>query len=226
MCRNRLPKKRILQFTVRESKAGRESRPAQFTAAPAGAGVRARKETGGEKTIRTQYLVEAQLELLLAGLTVDNRLVCRVMLWTGLRVGDVLALRQEQLARCFWITEQKTGKRRKVGLPDTLIRQIKTRAGGSPWAFPSPRNPQQPRTRQAVWSDINRTAKALRIKANAGTHSMRKDYAVDLMHKYGDLPKVQRALNHSNPTITALYALADQLVETYPERAQLFRRRR
>ena len=69
-------------------------------------------------------------------------------------------------------------------------------------------------------------AKALRIKANAGTHSMRKDYAVDLMRKYGDLPRVQRALNHSNPTITALYALADQLVETYPERAHLFRRRR
>ena len=213
-------------MTIRESKGRAQSRPAQFTAAPAGAGLRTLQDVGGENTIRTQYLVEAQLELLLAGLTVDNRLVCRVMLWTGLRVGDVLSLRQEQLSRCFWITEQKTGKRRKVGLPDTLIRQIRTRVGGSPWAFPSPRDPKKPRTRQAVWSDINRTAKALRIKANAGTHSMRKEYAVDLMRKYGDLPRVQRALNHSNPTVTVLYALADQLVETYPERASLFRRRR
>lgn len=174
----------------------------------------------------TQYLLESQLELLLAGLTPDNRLVCRVMLWTGLRVGDVLALRSDQLARCFWITEQKTGKRRKVGLPDRLIAEIRSRAGASPWAFPSPYDPRKPRTRQAVWADIDRTARALRIRANAGTHTMRKEYAVDLMRKYGDLDRVRRALNHSNPTVTVLYALADQLVSTYPERAELHRRKR
>lgn len=174
----------------------------------------------------TQYLVEEQLELLLSGLTPDNRLVCRVMLWTGLRVGDVLALRVDQLGRCFWVVEQKTGKRRKVGLPDRITAEIKRRAGASVWAFPSPSDPKRPRTRQAVWADINRTAKALRIKANVGTHSMRKGYAVDLMHKYGDLERVRRALNHSNPTVTALYAMADQLAQTYPERVNLFRRKR
>jgi integrase len=174
----------------------------------------------------TQYVLDTQLSLILAALRPDNRLVCRVMLYTGLRVGDVLALRCDQLARCFWITEQKTGKRRKVGLPDALIAEIRARAGGSPWAFPSPRDPAKPRTRQAVWSDLNRVAKALRLPPHIGTHSMRKSFAVDLMAKYGDIEKVQKALNHSNPSVTVLYAMADKLAESYDERRGLYRRKR
>ena len=55
---------------------------------------------------------------------------------------------------------------------------------------------------------------------------MRKGFAVDLMHKYGDIEKVQRALNHSNPTVTILYAMADQLAESYGQRSGLYRRKR
>ena len=174
----------------------------------------------------TKYLIESQLELILAALQPENRLICRVMLYTGLRVGDVLALRADRLSRCFWITEQKTGKRRKVGLSDRLISDIRLHAGASEWAFPSPLDPTKPRTRQAVWADINRAAKAFRLKGSYGTHSMRKGFAVDLMHKYGDIEKVQRALNHSNPTVTILYAMADQLAESYGERSGLYRRKR
>ena len=176
--------------------------------------------------MQSQYMLESQLALILAGLTPDNRLICRVMLYTGLRIGDVLALRRDQIKRVFSITEQKTGKRRRVGLSDQLITEIIRRAGASPWAFPSPHDPAKPRTRQAVWGDIHRTAKALRLKVNAGTHSMRKNYAVDLMEKYGDIERVRKALNHSNPTVTVLYAMADQLVCTYDERAKIYRRRR
>lgn len=34
------------------------------------------------------------------------------------------------------------------------------------------------------------------IPQNVGPHSFRKIYAVDLMEKYGDIERVQRALNH------------------------------
>ena len=156
----------------------------------------------------------------------DNRLVCLVMLRTGLRVSDVLALKTAQLARSFWVTEQKTGKRKHVGLPDDLIAEIKSRALGSVWAFPSPRNPEKHRTRQAVWKDIDRAAKAFRLPVNAGSHSMRKGYAVDLMHKYGDLEKVQKALNHDNPTVTMLYAMADHLCASGAQRSKLYKRKR
>lgn len=155
----------------------------------------------------------------------DNRLVCQVALRTGLRVGDVLALRREQLARCFWVTEQKTGKRRQVGLPDWLIADIQAHGRGSVWAFPG-RSPDKPRTRQAVWKDIKRAQRALRLDINLGTHSMRKDFAVDLMRKYGDIVRVQRALNHESSTVTMLYAMADKLTETAQQRRSVRRRKR
>lgn len=182
-------------------------------------------ERGGER-ITTGFLLQQQLQLVLAGLMPDNRLVALVMLHTGLRVGDVLQLRADQIGRSFWVTEAKTGKRRHVGLPDGLTAEIRRRAGPSVWAFPSPRDPAKHRTRQAVWKDIDRTAKALRLPVNAGTHSMRKAFAVDLMRKYGDLEIVRKALNHDNPTVTLLYAMADHLTASAGQRSRLHRRKR
>ena len=79
----------------------------------------------------TEYLLNEQMEHVLAALTPSNRLVMRVCLHTGLRVGDVLALRTEQLqAPQFWITEQKTGKRRRVNLTNELFEQLRDAAAG------------------------------------------------------------------------------------------------
>jgi integrase len=132
-----------------------------------------------------------------------------VALHTGLRVGDVLALKTAQLAARFWITEAKTKKRRQVGLPAALLSDVMAGAG-EVWAFPG-RKPGKPRTRQAVWQDVKRAAKAARIPANAGPHSARKAYAVRLMQTTGDLERVKRALNHDNEVTTMAYALSDAL---------------
>ena len=148
----------------------------------------------------------------------ENALCLRIMLRTGLRIGDVLNLRKDQVARQFWITEQKTGKRRRVGLTDALVKELQRNARGSEWCFPSPRDKKRHRTRQAVWADMKRVSRALRIPVNVGPHSARKVYAVHLMQEYGDLESVRRALNHDNVTVTALYAMADLLVKTLPER--------
>jgi site-specific recombinase XerD len=135
------------------------------------------------------------------------------MLHTGLRVSDVLELTQEQVWNSprFWIKEKKTGKSKMVGLPDALRREILLQSNAR-WAFPG-RDPRKHRTRQAVWWDIKRAQRAFRIKRNLGTHSMRKDYAADMMRRYRDVTKVQRALNHSSPTVTTLYLMADELTE-------------
>lgn len=133
------------------------------------------------------------------------------MLRTGLRVGDVVALRADQIGPRFTVREAKTGKGRRVSLPGPLVDQIKAASRGSAWAFPSPRDPTKHRTRQAVWKDIKRAQRAFRIKVNCGSHSMRKAYAVELMAKYGDLERVRRALNHDNDWTTMLYAFADRL---------------
>lgn len=179
--------------------------------------------------MKTEYLLEREVDLVLAALTSGNALVVRAMLETGLRVGDVLALQLGQIRTQFWLTEQKTGKRRHVGLTQQLVDDIKAAArravpshvlarydAGADltlWAFPSPKDWRRHRTRQAVWADIKRAARAFRLPVNAGTHSLRKVYAVELREKYGDIPKVRRALGHSSDAVTMVYAIADQLRE-------------
>lgn len=158
----------------------------------------------------TEYLLKQEVGHVLAALTDENRLVCEVMLHTGLRVGDVLALRAQDLGPRFWVTESKTGKRKQVGLPGPLLERVRAQAG-TVWAFPG-RDPRKHRTRQAVWADVKRAAKAFRLPQNVGTHSMRKVYAVTLREKYKDIRRVQRALNHDRPTTTLIYAMADQLM--------------
>lgn len=160
-------------------------------------------------------MIDTQLDLILAALTPSNALVCKVILHTGLRISDVLALPASVLDRkpCrFWVTERKTGKRKLCGLPADLVAAIREQADDT-YMFPGD-GTGRPRTRQAVWSDLKAAQRALRIPVNVGTHSMRKVYAVQLMHDYGDISKVQRALNHSNSTITMLYAMADKLTQS------------
>lgn len=158
--------------------------------------------------MRTEYLLEREVELVLDLLTFENRLVMRTLLHTGLRIGDVLRLQPEQLKPNFWITEQKTGKRRQVGIPEPLLSDLRENAGRV-WVFPGV-DPSKHRTRQAVWKDVKRAAAACRLTANAAPHSARKVYAVELLRKYGDLDRVRRALNHGGIEVTMIYAMADQ----------------
>lgn len=168
--------------------------------------------------MRSEYVLEQKLLQALDLLTDGNRLVMRVCLATGLRLGDVLALRTQQLAPQFYITEAKTGKRRRVNLPGQLLVDLREQAGEE-WVFPGAK-PGKHRTRQAVWKDLKRAAKALRIDRNLTPHSARKAYAVRLMEKYGEIDRVRRALNHDNEAVTVIYALADRLPERNRRRSK------
>lgn len=160
----------------------------------------------------TEYLLNREVDRVLAALMPSNRLALRVSLHTGLRIGDVLTLRTEQLAPRFWVTESKTKKRRMVGLPAELLADLRKNAGEK-WVFPGRLDPEKHLTRQAVWKDVKRAAEAFRLPQNVAPHSFRKVYAVELLEKYGSIDKVRRALNHSNDTVTMIYAMADRLME-------------
>lgn len=166
--------------------------------------------------MKTEYLLNREVDMVLSMLTPRNALIMRVALHTGLRIGDVLALKTDKLARRFWVTESKTGKRRQVGLPEPLLSDAIKQAG-SVWVFENPKT-GRPQTRQAVWKDVKRAAHALRLPQNVGPHSARKVYAVELLSKYGDIMRVKRALNHSSEAITLIYALADRQLESKHKR--------
>lgn len=174
--------------------------------------------------MRTEYLLQREVDQVLSVLTERNRLIMRVALHTGLRIGDVLKLETAQLKPHFWVTETKTGKRRQVGLPEPLLTDLR-KAAGEKWVFPG-RSGLKPQTRQAVWKDIKRAAKAFRLPQNVGPHSARKVYAVELLKEYGDIERVRRALNHSSEAVTMIYAMADlQLKSKKRRRAKPGRRK-
>lgn len=159
----------------------------------------------------TQYLYQQEVDRVLSALMPQNQLIVKVMLQTGMRLSDALALRSEGLSTSGWYTEGKTGKKRRYGLPKPLLDAILEQAGPV-WAFPG-RRAGTHKTRQAVWRDIKRAATAFRLPQNVGAHSMRKVYAVRLMKKYGNLDRVQRNLNHASASVTTVYAMADLLLD-------------
>lgn len=159
----------------------------------------------------TEYLLWREMEHVLAALTPANRLVCQVCVATGLRVGDVVAFRSDHIGRQFWITEQKTRKKRRVNLTKELLAALEAQKGAV-WVFENARDPDKHRTRQAVWRDVKRAAKAFRLPQNVGVHSLRKVYAVEQLSKSrGNVAKVQRILNHADISTTMIYAMAYQL---------------
>ena len=77
-----------------------------------------------------------------------------------------------------------------------------------------------PLYRQAVWADVKRAARAFRLPQNVAPHSLRKVYAVELLERYGDIQRVQRALNHSSIETTLIYAMADKLLDAKLKQAK------
>ena len=148
---------------------------------------------------------------ILAALTPENRLAIICSIVTGLRIGDVLALRRSDIDRDrFTVTEEKTLKRRSIRLPARLRDELLLQCGKI-YVFPHRYTERKHRTRQAVYKDIRRAARAFRCRLHVSPHTARKIYAVAEYKKDMNIKRVQRLLNHSSEAVTMIYALADEL---------------
>lgn len=170
--------------------------------------------------MRAYYYPDEDINVVLRLLTYENMLVCAVSLETGLRVSDVLGIRAEQIKqKSFTVTERKTGKKRKVRLSPELLQALRE-ITGSVYVFEHRTDCNKTRTRQAVYTDLKRAQKALRLTGSLSPHSMRKNYAVALLRKTGDIQQVKKSLNHTHIEDTLLYALSDEIARhSLPKRA-------
>ena len=172
--------------------------------------------------IKSAIYVERELmNDVISHLYTDNRLIMRIALDTGLRIGDILEMRIGDIRnnRRFRIVENKTGKPKYVRIGAALRKEIlETRTycqEDGYYAFPHRICPQtRHRTRSAVNKDIKRVIDSMGIKPRISPHSARKGYAVELYSKTGDLKAVQDALNHGSINTTVLYALSDKMQAT------------
>lgn len=162
------------------------------------------------KTLRSEYVDKECFAAVLRLLMPSNRLALQLSAETGLRIGDVLAIRRADLAQRMRVPEAKTGKVKSVRISKRLLSDLTALPISGDWLFAG-RDPAKHRTRQAVWLDLHRAAKACRLPENLTPHSARKLYAADLYDRTGDLAKVQRALNHADPAVTMIYAMSAHL---------------
>lgn len=158
----------------------------------------------------SRYASREMMGHLLAGMMPENREAVKLSMDYGMRIGDVLAMPYDAPDRArYTYREEKTGKKRTVRLSEkhkATLRQFRRGA----YCFPHRTDDTRHRCRQTVWADIKRISKAYRLRG-ISPHSARKLYAVELYRKTGDMERVKRSLNHDDPAVTALYALADLL---------------
>ena len=178
----------------------------------------------------SSYISRDALRVVLAAMTPPNRRVMRLCLACGLRVGDALSIRTEQLKKRMTIRESKTKKSKRITIPAGLFEELSACAGQR-WVFEGRLDPAKHRTRQAVWRDCQRAAKALRCTdllpagAHVTPHSARKIAAVEA-YEDGGMDAARKLLNHGDESreVTLIYALADKI--TADKSAAIERRRK
>ena len=141
--------------------------------------------------------------------------IIRLLLLTGCRRNEVLALRWAEV-RPDALADSKTGPR-KVPLnakaQAVIARQPQ---GGSPFVFPSPRDPTRPRTSDLpLWNTMRRKAGIEDVRL----HTLRHTVASHAVMNGVPVPIVSRLLGHANAQMTLRYAhLADRDIEAAAER--------
>lgn len=136
------------------------------------------------------------------------------MIETGIRVGDAVRVRGTNISREggeYWLnmTAQKTGKPIRARLSDSLGARLSR--SGRHYCFAG-RDNTRPITRQTVWRRLKTAARLTRVELDGTSpHSLRKCFAVELMRREG-LHAVQDALQHSNDSVTRVYAYADTVL--------------
>lgn len=141
----------------------------------------------------------------------DNALCLRLCLETGLRVGDALKIKAEDIkGRTLHYTAEKTGKQGKKVLSAALVKELLRNAGGCGYVFKGRDDPNKHRTRQAVWTDIKKASASVGLTKNVTPHSTRKTYAVGVYRDKG-IKQAEAELQHDRLDTTMLYVFSDLL---------------
>lgn len=145
----------------------------------------------------------------------DARVLLAMLPLTGLRIGEAVALRKDDLVKrshvpCLRIRHGKGDKERFVPLGKRAIAivngYVKSSRTVGPWLFPSPHDPQ----RHVSDSSIRRAHDIIRAKLGPGweevrMHDLRHTYASRLIERGVPLEAVRDLLGHDSSRTTEGY---------------------
>ncbi len=157
--------------------------------------------------MRSKYLDSPELQALREHLDFDSWLPLWVALETGLRVGDVVKLRNSNLkSDGLHYRAEKTNKNGVAKISAALRKHLKKKGK---WLFPSPYKKDKHITRQCVWARVKKACERAGLSAEGiSPHSLRKVFAVELYREKG-FEAVREALQHSNSATTEIYSFSD-----------------
>jgi integrase len=126
---------------------------------------------------------------------------CRSPEYSGLRIGDTIALRRDQLVKNhLFLYTQKTGQPVRVPLPDFVVEALKTIDNGEDRFFWTGKNL---RSAVANWSRYLASVFDHAHVKNAHSHRFRDTFATGLLLAGVPIEDVSILLGHSNTRITA-----------------------
>ena len=142
--------------------------------------------------------------------------IVRLLLLTGCRRGEIVQLRWSEVDDGRLILQESKTGRRTVPLNTQARAVLECQPRGtSPFVFPSPRDPSQPRSRNlALWYRVRREAGIEDVRL----HDLRHTVASHAVMNGVPVPVVSRLLGHSNVSMTLRYAhLGDRDIERAAE---------
>ncbi|HEY5719843.1 MAG TPA: site-specific tyrosine recombinase XerD [Gammaproteobacteria bacterium] len=166
-------------------------------------------------------LSEVEVEALLSAPTVTDplghrdRTMLEVLYATGLRVTELVNLRQNQVNANQGVLRivGKGNRERLIPLGEEALRWIADFSAGprgeilldrqTDCLFPTRRGDSM--TRQAFWHIIKRYAARAEIKKELSPHTLRHAFATHLLNHGADLRVVQMLLGHSDLSTTQIY---------------------
>jgi integrase len=137
----------------------------------------------------------------------------RLMLLTGWRLAEVVALRWDAVDRTRRVAHHATTKAgamdRPLSAPAAALLADLPRVNGSPWCFPSPRDAAKPLTKPVrLWDAVRHAAgldspdKAARVMP----HDLRHSVGAMLASSGASLPVIAALLGHKQVSTTERYA--------------------
>ncbi len=166
-------------------------------------------------------LTESEVESLLGAPDIDDplghrdRTMLEVLYATGLRVSELISLKQSQinLNQGVLRIRGKGDRERLIPLGEEAQRWLREFISGprleillerqSDHLFPTRRGDRM--TRQAFWHIIKRYAKKAQISGKLSPHTLRHAFATHLLNNGADLRVVQLLLGHSDLSTTQIY---------------------
>lgn len=138
-----------------------------------------------------------------------NELLFKIGIMTGLRISDIIKIKVEDVKGKteFELTEQKTGKKRKVYLHNVLgelTEYLNILEDNEVWLFGNFWNKNKHITANQYYKILQKVALELELDY-IGTHSMRKTFGYWFYKEYKDIATLMIIFNHSSPKITLNY---------------------